>query len=117
MTSINAKKQETGKFSKLWLTLNENITVFNEVKKRKLSCRATAEDFKIGKIQTGTVVKKEAKLREENFQGKGFKHIKRKNHQKLKPINDILHLRFKKCEPSTIFLNGSLLKEKPMYII
>ena len=97
MTSINAKKQETGKFSKRWLTLNENITIFNEVRKRKLSCRATAEDFKIGKTQTGIVVKKEAKLREEfeNFQGKGFKHIKRKNHQKLKPINDNLHPRFK----------------------
>ena len=26
-----------------------------------------------------------------HFQGKGFKHIKRENPQKLKPINDILY--------------------------
>ena len=63
-------------------------------------------------------MKNEAKLREEyaNFQGKGFKHIKRENHQKFKPINDILYSWFKKCESSGIFVNGPLLKEEAMSI-
>ena len=63
-------------------------------------------------------MKNEAKLREEyaNFQGKGFKHIKRENHQKSKPINDILYSWFKKCESSGIYVNGPLLKEESMSI-
>ena len=53
-------------------------------------------------------------LREEyeNFQGKGFKHIKRENHQKFKPINEILYAWFKNCEASGIYVNGPLLKEE-----
>ena len=35
------------------------------VKKNKLSYRATAEEFKIGKTQAANVVKNEAKLRKE----------------------------------------------------
>ena len=54
----------------------------DEVKKRKLSCRAIAEEFKIGKTQAVNVVKNEANLE---------KHIKRENHQKFKLINDILY--------------------------
>ena len=63
-------------------------------------------------------MKNEAKLREEcaNFQGKGFKHIKSENHQKFKPINDILYSWFKKCESSGIYVNGPLLKEEAMRI-
>ena len=51
-----------------------------------------------------------------NFQGKGFKHIKRDNHQKFKPINDILYSWFKKCEASGIYVNRPLLKEEAMKI-
>ena len=59
-------------------------------------------------------MKNEAKLREEyaNFQGKGFRHIKKENHQKFKPINDNLYSWFKKCESSGIYVNGPLLKEE-----
>ena len=118
MASINSKKREAGKLKKRCLTLDENIKILDEVKKRKLSCRAIAEEFKIGKTQAANVVKNEAKLREEyeNFQGKGFKHIKRENHQKFKPINDILYSWFKKYESSGIFVNGPLLKEEAMSI-
>ena len=118
MASINSKKREAGKLNKRCLTLDEKIKILDEVKKRKLSCRAIAEEFKIGKTQAANVVKNEAKLREEyqNFQGKGFKHIKRENHQKFKPINDILYSWFKKCESSGIYVNGPLLKEEAMNI-
>ena len=63
-------------------------------------------------------MKNEAKFREDyaNFQGKGFKHIKRENHQKFKPINDIHYSWFKKCESSGIYVNGPLLKEEAMNI-
>ena len=42
------------------------------MKKRKLSCRAITEEFKIGITQVANAVKNETKLREEfeNFQGK-----------------------------------------------
>ena len=79
MASINSKKREASKLNKRCLTLNEIIKISDEVKKRKLSCRAIDEEFKIGKTQPVNVVKNEAKLREEfeNFQGKCFKHIKK----------------------------------------
>ena len=88
----------------------------DEVKKRKLSCRAIAEEFIIGKTQAANGMNKEAQLREEfeNFQGKGFKHIKRENHQIFKLINEIFYSWFKKCKASGICVNGPLLKdEKP----
>ena len=118
MVSINSKKREAGKLNKRCLTLDENIKILDEVRKRKLSCRAIAEEFKVGKTQAANVEKNEAKLREEyvNFQGKGFKHIKRENHQKFKPINDILYSWFKKCESSGIYVNRPLLKEEAMSI-
>ena len=118
MASINSKKREAGKLNKRCLTLDEKIKILDKVKKRKLSCRAIAEEFKIGKTQVANVVKNEAKLREEyaNFQGKGFKHIKRENHQKFKPINDILYSWFEKCESFGIYVNGPLLKEEAMSI-
>ena len=83
MASINSKKRVSGKLNKRCLTLDEKIKILDEVKRRKLSCRAIAEEFKIGKTHRVNVVKNEAKFREEfeNFQGKGFKHIKRENHQ------------------------------------
>ena len=58
-----------------------------------MSCREIAEQFKIGKTQAANTVKNEASLRAEyeNFQGKGFKHVKRENHQKYKAINRILY--------------------------
>ena len=49
MASINSKKREAGKLNKRCLTLDEKIKISDEVKKRKLSCRAIAEEFKIGK--------------------------------------------------------------------
>ena len=118
MASINSKKREAGKLNKRCLTLDEKIKTLDEVKKRKLSFRAIAKEFKIGKTQAANVVKNEAKLREEyeNFQGKSFNHIKRENHQKFKPINDILYSWFKKCESSGIYVNGPLLKEEAMSI-
>ena len=118
MASINSKKREAGKLNKRCLTLDEKIKILDEVKKRKLSCRAIAEKFKNRKTQAANVMKNEAKLREEygNFQGKGLKHIKRENHQKFKPINDILYSWSKKCESSGIYVNGSLLKEEAMSI-
>ena len=53
-------------------------------------------------------MKNEANLREEckNFQGKGFKHIKREN----------LYSWFKKGEKSGIYVSGPLLKEEAMNI-
>ena len=93
MTSINSKKRETGKFNKRCLTLDEKIKILDEVKKIKRSSRTISEDFKIGKTQAVSAVKNEAELRDqfENFKGKGFKNIKRKNHQNFKPINGIFY--------------------------
>ena len=87
MVSISSKKREAGKFHK----------ILDVVKKRKMSCREVAEQFKIGKTQAANVVKSEASSRAEyeNFQGKGFKHLKRENHQKYKTINLILYKWFK----------------------
>ena len=69
-----------------------------------MNCREIAKQFKIGKTQAANVVKNEASLRAEyeNFQGKGFKHLKRENHQIF--------------EASGIYVSGSLLKEKAMNI-
>ena len=55
------------------------LECFGSISHLLISCRHIAEEFKIEKTQTANVVKNEAKLREElaNFQGKGFKHIKR----------------------------------------
>ena len=108
--------REASKLNKRCLTLDEKIKILDEVKKKKT--RAIAEEFKIGKTQAANVVKNEAKLREEyeNFQGKGFKRIKRENHQKFKSINNILYSWCKKYESSGIYVNGSLLKEEAMNI-
>ena len=116
MASMNQKKREVGELNKRCLTLDEKIKILDEVKKRKLSCRAIAEEFIIGKTQAANGMNEEAQLREEfeNFQGKGFKHIKRENHQKFKLINEIFYSWFKKCKASGICVNGPLLKdEKP----
>jgi len=114
MASINSKKREAGKLSKRYLTLDEKINILDEVKKRKLSCRAIADKFNIGKTQAANVLKNESTLRKEYeiFQGKGFKHLKRENHQKFKAINEILYVWYKKCEASGIYVNGPLLKEE-----
>ena len=82
LASINSKKWEAGKLNKWCLTSEENTKILDEVKKRKLSCRAIAEEFKIGKTQAVNVVKNETNLE---------KHIKRENHQKFKLINDIFY--------------------------
>ena len=118
MTSINVKKRETGKLHRRCQTSDEKIKILDEVKKRKLSCRAIAEEFKIGKAQAVNVVKNETKLRGDfgNFQGKGSKHIKRENYRKFKLINDILYSWFKKFEASGIYVNESLLKEEAISI-
>ena len=77
-----------------------------------------AKEFKIGKTQAANVLKNERTLREEfaNFQGKGFKNINRRSHQKFKAINDILYSWFKKCKASGIYLDGPLLKGEAMNI-
>ena len=56
--------------NKRCLTLNKKIKILKVVKKRKISCREIAEQFKIGKTQAANVVKNEASLRAEykNFQ-------------------------------------------------
>ena len=101
MSSINSRKTEAGKLNKRCLTLDEKTKILHEIKKRKLSCRAITEEFRIGKTQAAKVVKKREeefeKLREEfeNVQGKFFKHIKRENHQKFKPTNTLFILGFK----------------------
>ena len=83
-----------------------------------MNCREIAKQFKIGKTQAANVVKNEASLRAEyeNIRGKGFKHLKRENHQKYKVINTILYKRFKKSEASAICVSGSLHKEEAMNI-
>ena len=103
-------KRESGKLNKQCLTLDEKVNI--------LSCRVIAKEFKIGKTQAANVLKNERTLREEfaNFQGKGFKNINRRSHQKFKAINDILYSWFKKCEASGIYFNGLLLKEEAMNI-
>ena len=111
---MTMKKREACKLNKRCLTLDEKIKVLDQVKKTELSCKAIAEEFKIGKTQAGYVVKNEAKLRKEfeNFQSKDLKHIKRENHRKFKPINGILYSWFKKYEGSGIYLSGPSLKEE-----
>ena len=118
MASINVKKRESGKLNKRCLTLDEIIKILDETKKRKLSDRVIAKEFKIGKSQAANVLKNERTLREEfaNFQRKGFKQINRGHHQKSKAINDILYSRFKKCKASGIYLNGPALKEEAINI-
>ena len=76
MTSINSKKREAGKLNKRCLTLDEKIKILDEVKKRRLLCRAITKEFKIGNTRAANVVNNEAKLRDEfkNFQSKVFKH-------------------------------------------
>ena len=69
MASINSKKREAGKLNKRCLTLDEKIKISDEVKKRKLSCRAIAEEFKIGKTQEANVVKNEATFRDWRLKG------------------------------------------------
>lgn len=112
------KKREAGKLNKRCLTLDEKIKILDENKKQKMSCRDISKNYSIGKTQAANILKEEKKLREEyeNFQGKGFKHIKRSSHQKYKPINEILYTWFNKCESSGIYVNGPLLVEEAMNI-
>ena len=89
----SSKKIQAGKLSKIYITLDEKIKILDVVKKRKMSCREIADQFKIGNTQAANIVKNEASLRVEyeNIQGKGFKHLKRENHQKHKVINTNLY--------------------------
>ena len=84
MASISSKKREAGKLNKRCLTLDEKFKILDVVKKMKMSCREIAEQVQIGKTQAANVAKNLASLKAEyeNFQGKGFKHLKRENHQK-----------------------------------
>ena len=83
-----------------------------------MSCRETAEKFKISKTEAAKVVANEAHLRAEyeNFQGKGYKHIQRGNHHKFKAVNDILYSWHKKREASGIYVTRPILKEEAMNI-
>ena len=47
MASISSKKREAGKLNKRCLILDEKIKILDVVKKRKISCREIAEQFKI----------------------------------------------------------------------
>ena len=118
MAPVDLKKQEAGKLNKRCLTLDEKIKILEENKKKKLSCRDISSKYKIGKTQAANILKNVQKLRKEyeNFQGKGLKHISRQNHQKFKPINEVLYAWFRKCESSGIYVNGPLLKEEAMNI-
>ena len=51
MASINSKKREAGKLKKRCLTLDEKIKILDDVKQRKLSCRAIAEEFKMERLR------------------------------------------------------------------
>ena len=51
----------------------------DDVQKRKLSCRAIAEEFKIGKAQATNIVNNEAKLREEFDKEKALNISKERN--------------------------------------
>ena len=118
MVSIKVKKCESGKRNKWCLTLDEKIEILDEAKKRKLSCRVIAKEFKIGNTLATKVLKNERTLRGEfaHFQGNRLKHINRGSHQIFKVINDIFYSWFKNCEASGIYLNGPLLIEEAMNI-
>ena len=94
------------------------MKILDVVKKRRMSCREIAGQFQIGKTQAANPVKNEASLiaEYENFQGKGFKYLKRENHQKYKAINIILRKWFKKCVASGIYVSDSLINEEAMNI-
>ena len=62
MAAINSKRREASILNKRCLTLDEKIKILDEVKKRKLSGRAIAEEFKIGKTQAANVVKMKQSL-------------------------------------------------------
>ena len=105
MASISSKKRAAGKLSKRCLSLDQEIKILDDVRKRKrMSCREIIEELKIGKTQAANVVASVARLRaeNENFQGKGYKHIQHENHQNFKAINNILYCWYKKCEASGI---------------
>ena len=73
-------------------------------KKRQISCREISAKIKIGKTKAANL---EACLRVEyeNFKGKGYKHIQRRNHQTFKAINNTL---CEKC-PNTEFFGSYFL--------
>ena len=118
MAPISSKKREAEKLNKRCVTLDEKNKILHVVKKRKMSYREIAKQFKIGKTQAASVVNIEVRLRAEyeNFHGKNFKHLKRENHKKYKAINTSLYKWFKQCEASGVYVNGSLLKEEAMKI-
>ena len=51
MTSISRNKRDAGKSNKRCLILDDKIHILDVVKKRKMSHREIAEQFKIGKTQ------------------------------------------------------------------
>lgn len=95
MASIPDQKKPTGKLSIRCIILYEKTKIIDEVK-RKMRPRDTAEEIKIEKAQEANVIKHETQLRNEygKFPGKGFRHIKRQNHNKYSTIN-ILYSWFK----------------------
>ena len=116
MASINVKKHEPGKHNKRCLTLDEKVKILDEVKKRKLSCRVIAKEFKIAETQAANVIKNERTLREEfaKFQGKKFKHINRRQKQssggvlqksfiKKETLEQVLSCEFCEISKSTFF--------------
>ena len=100
-----SEKRAFEKLSRRCLTLDEKIKILDENK--------MTEEFNIGKTKAANIIATEACLRAEyeNFEGKGYQHVKRKNHQKDQPINTILYSWYKKCEASRIYVTGLVLKE------
>ena len=66
MTSISRKKREAGKSNKRRLILDDKIKILDVVKKRKMSYREIAEQFKIGKTQRSQCRQKMKQLSEQN---------------------------------------------------
>ena len=49
MTSISSKMRKAGKLNERCLTLDKKFKILDVVKKRKMSCREIAEQFKLVK--------------------------------------------------------------------
>ena len=97
IASISSKNREAGKLNKRCLTLDEKIKILVEVKKRKLSCKAIDEEFKIGKTQAANFVKNDAKLRKElkTFKAKAINISKERLTRNLNILMTFFILRLK----------------------
>ena len=81
-----------------------------------MSCRETAEEFKIGKRKAANFVANQTHLRAEceNFQRKGYKHIHHGNHQRFEAINNIIYSWYTKCKAPGIYITRPIWNEEVM---